>query len=107
MPSTETSTPTTSAMPSTITLDVPQRDGTLRRFIAVTAPISRNRLMIDLPFVSKAALDQRRASAATTSSRCTRHAGNAPLNAATSTAIRAPMPNTFQGNAMPSAWISL
>jgi len=37
--STDTSTPTTPAMPTTTTSDVPMRDGKLRRFMAVIATI--------------------------------------------------------------------
>src|SRR5580658_720488 len=42
---TETSTATTPAMPMTMTSEVPSRCGMLRRFIRVTVPIWRNRLI--------------------------------------------------------------
>ena len=43
--STEISTPTTPAMPITMTSDVDRRCGMLRKFIAVMAPICLKRLM--------------------------------------------------------------
>src|SRR5260221_14511940 len=46
MPNTATMTPTTPAMPITMTLELPRRRGILRRFIAVTAPIWFRTLML-------------------------------------------------------------
>ncbi len=46
MPNTATMTPTTPAMPITMTLELPMRRGMLRRFIAVTAPIWFRTLML-------------------------------------------------------------
>ena len=43
--STETSTATTAAIPTTITVDVPIRFGKLRRFIAVMADVCVMKLM--------------------------------------------------------------